>query len=221
MSSVNPSSTPAATPSARSKGEASQARPPAETANVPRRQGEQDTLARKFAARVERSDENGEKGTSDASLSAARGERREGAGRQPSDDRGEQSDTARAEIAQLLSGTAVKGAAGTQVAVQADTAMLERMAAQISEGRIGDASEAEISFPPGSLAQEAYLQRMPDGGMAIRLSGLDPRLGAVREARARLALISALERRRIKVASLTFARTAGQDGRKPTMSRVV
>lgn len=81
--------------------------------------------------------------------------------------------------------------------------------------------EAEIKFPPGSLAQAAHIQRQPDGGMAIRISGMDPRQGAVNEARTKLGLLSALERRNLRVASLVFEKANNQNGRPSTMSRVV
>jgi hypothetical protein len=86
-----------------------------------------------------------------------------------------------------------------------DPALLERMAAQIAEHwPAGGVEAAQVQFPEGSVVQSALLIRAPDGTMAIRLAGLDPRATAVQSARLQLDLANALSRRRLRIGSLHF-----------------
>lgn len=191
--------------------------------DTPRSQGNRNAQIEKFAAKMDKGEERGS--AHSAALKGADQQKQKGslADRDSSQDRGgEQSDFAKAEIARQMSAGSLKATAATTPAMQSEIATLERMAAQIAEGRgLGEMLEAEIKFPPGSLAQAAHIQRQPDGGMAIRISGMDPRQGAVNEARTKLGLLSALERRNLRVASLVFEKANNQNGRPSTMSRVV
>ena len=185
----------------------------------PREDARRDTLAKTFSSRLDRAADPKTDGSHRASGETAG--RPIGELRNPFDERDGESGQGRSEQAAAPPLTG-KGAGGPNAPHSpTDTQMLDRMAAQIAEVRGLDSGEAEIKFPAGSLASEASIQRQPDGGLAIRLAGLDPRLGAVREGLARLALIGALERRRVRIASLQFVRGDDQAGRKSTMSRVV
>ena len=191
---------------------------PRQTA-VPREQVRQDGLAKRFTARLECAAENGpDRGERNP---AAAAEGRSGHPRRAFEEREGETGQGRSENAVTLTNAARPQGALAIAGPAADTAAIDRMAAQIAEPRGFDTREMEIKFPAGMLAAEASIQRQPDGGLAIRLAGLDPRLGAVREGQARLALLGALEKRRLKVSSLVFERGAGQAGRKSTMSRVV
>ncbi len=221
-----PSSTSSREPSAASSNQ--QARQPQTSNEPPRRQAETRTLGERFSAKMDRANEDG-------SRASARGD--EGSGKPVSQrssasdfdslsgQNGQQSegDLARADMARILKGGEPQ-ALGNQATVNtADSAMLERMAAQIAESWPSASKPAvEITFPPGALAQGAHLQRQADGSIAIRIAGLDPKLNALRAGYAQLALLHGLDRRRLKIASLEFEKSRGaQRGRLSEIPKTV
>jgi hypothetical protein len=188
----------------------------AHTHQPPRQQAETSAARERFAARLERSqayehaiDERGD----DNPPADARGRVQ----RDPSED-SERADTgndrsgdphadlALAQSAAVLHGVAgVTGIAASTAALPIDPKLFERIAAQIAEHwPAGLAQAARIQFPPGMLVTAALLTREPDGSMAIRLTGLDPRITAVQSARLQHDLANALSRRRLRVGSLQF-----------------
>lgn len=106
-----------------------------------------------------------------------------------------------------------------------DTALLERIAAQIAEVHPGKSNEtALLTLPEGSIAQTASIARGADGALTIRIMGLDPRLSVLQADRLKAGLISALGRRRIDLAGLSVeyrSLPGDQLGRDSTTSRVV
>ena len=108
-----------------------------------------------------------------------------------------------------------------------DLTMIDRIAAQIAEVQPAIANQsAVVTFPAGTIVGSAMVTREADGGLSIRLTGLDPRVGALRADRLRTSLLSSLERRRIRTSEVTFedkgATTLGdQDDRDSITSRVV
>lgn len=191
--------------------------------DTPRSQAHRASQIEKFTARLDKGEEHSSNASSALRGAAVQKQKGDLADRDGSQERGgEQSDFAKAEIVRQMAVDSVKTTGTATPAMQSEMATLERMAAQIAEGRgLGDMLEAEIKFPPGSLAQGAHIQRLPDGGMAIRITGMDLRQGAYNEARTKLGLLSALERRNLRVASLIFEKAGDQRGSRSTMSRVV
>lgn len=106
-----------------------------------------------------------------------------------------------------------------------DTALLDRIAAQIAEPHgVRGAEGAHLALPPGSLAAGALVVRGADGGLAIRITGLDPRLGPAQTLRLRSGLERALARRGVEVTTLELERTAPAHdyrGRASVTSRAV
>ncbi|MGB3471670.1 MAG: hypothetical protein WBA51_12680 [Erythrobacter sp.] len=192
----------------------------------PRKQAEARSARERFSARLEQGGERSASGTDKSSLQDASGrDRVGGSGEQsggsggsgngggPGGDQGggSQSEYALAQAALGLqfhgvSAITATAAAGAPVL---DTAMLERMAAQIAEswpssGSSSTAQQATVTFPEGAIAHSAHIIRQPDGGMAVRIAGLDPKLAALKHAQLQLQLSGALARRRLKVNSLRF-----------------
>lgn len=198
------------------------ARPNAEP---PRKQAEARSARDRFAAKLERDQESGDTGSRRASGSghSAEGEARglgglvhDGAGKGSagSDTGGDTSGGAQQDQtqAQHLAGALIHGVeAGAPVSAAGrasfDPAMLERMAAQIAESWPGSGvASAEIEFPDTAIAQSAQIVREPDGSIAVRIAGIDPRIAAVQNARLQLELANALAQRRLRVGSLQFVR---------------
>lgn len=108
-----------------------------------------------------------------------------------------------------------------------DLGLIDRIAAQIAEVQPAVANQsAVVTFPAGTIVGSATVTRGPDGGLAIRLTGLDPRVGALQADRLRTSLLSSLERRRIRTTEVTFDKKGGtgpglQDDRDSITSRVV
>ncbi len=191
-----------------------------QTHQPPRQQAEASAARDRFAARLERqeaSDNPIEEHGDDNPSADARGRVR----RDPSEDsdradaRNDRGTDPHADLALAQSTTVLHGAAGV-TGIAASTASLpidpkvfERIAAQIAEHWPASLSEAtRIQFPPGMLVTAALLTREPDGSMAIRLTGLDPRIAAVQSARLQHDLANALARRRLRVGSLQFDNAA-------------
>jgi hypothetical protein len=182
----------------------------------PRQQAETSAARDRFAARLERSqaydnaiEERGDDTPPTDARQRVRRDASEDSGR--ADTGNERSsdphaDLALAQAATVLQGvTGVTGIAATTAALPIDPKLFERIAAQIAEHwPAGLAQAARIQFPPGMLVTAALLTREPDGSMAIRLTGLDPRIAAVQSARLQHDLANALARRRLRVGSLQF-----------------
>lgn len=198
---------------------AARASPPA--ANPPRQQAESSAARDRFAARLERSEprdsaiaERDEGKTPDDARTRVQRDPSEGSDRAASGQDG--GDDSHADLAFAQSPTAVlqgasgvTGVAASPAALPIDPAMLERMAAQIAEQWPGAIVEAaRIQFPDGMIVKAALLVREPDGSMAIRLTGLDPRVSTVQTARLQHDLANALARRRLRVGSLQFENPA-------------
>jgi len=192
----------------------------AQTHQPPRQQAETGAARDRFAARLDRSQayDNAIEERDDRNAPAdARGR----VGREPPEDsdradteneRGSDPhvDLALAQSAVILHGAAsVTGIAASTANLPIDPKVFERIAAQIAEHwPQGLAQAARIQFPPGMIVTAALLTREPDGSMAIRLTGLDPRIAAVQSARLQHDLANALARRRLRVGSLQFENAA-------------
>lgn len=94
--------------------------------------------------------------------------------------------------------------AQTAFNAQLDRAMIDRIAAQIAEARAGDGGALEVSFPEGFLAASAMIERNAAGALAIQVVGLDPNLSPLYTSQLKATLHTALERRKLRVASLTM-----------------
>jgi hypothetical protein len=197
-------------------------------AHQPPRQHAETSAARdRFAARLERSQayDNAVDERGDDTPPADARVRREGSEDSERADTGNErssdphADLALAQSAAVLHGIAsVTGIAASTAALPIDPKLFERIAAQIAEHwPAGLAQAARIQFPPGMLVTAALLTREPDGSMAIRLTGLDPRITAVQSARLQHDLANALARRRLRVGSLQFddAARAQRGGVRP------
>ncbi len=188
----------------------------------PRRQAEVKTLSERFSAKVERAgDDAGRSSEQSAERAGQNSSARSRSGEfdSMSGENGHQSEGefARADMARILAGKDPQAIAAQSALSPADKAVFERMAAQIAESwPSASQPSAEIEFPPGFLAQGAHLQRQADGGIAIRIAGLDPKLNALRAGYAQLALLHGLGRRRLSIASLQFERASkSADGAQP------
>lgn len=190
----------------------------------PRQQAEKQGMKDRFTSKMER--EEGGKPSQNRDMGGASSAADAPFGGKPPLDReggdGGQSGFGQQGVQLQLSGA--QALAGAQAsAVPLDTAALQRMAAQIAEAAPGAlSSEASITFPDGSLAESAQIKREPDGSVAIRIAGMDPRLTALQNGRAQLELLNGLALRRLKVSSLSLERTKpDQAGRDSAISRVV
>ena len=125
----------------------------------------------------------------------------------------------------LRMATPAQGLSASSPITLPDTALFDRIAAQIAEIRPGEGGQmAHLTLPEGSLAQAALIAKGPDGSLSIRITGLDPRLGTIQADRLRAGLVSALSRRKIHLAGLTLDKNdpqPDQRGRASTTSRVV
>lgn len=199
-------------------------------AQPPRQQAERQALNDRFSSKLEREeggkasqrrDTGGQiRGDDQIAEWAFIGERQNG-------DDDAQTDLGQRDAAIRLHGASPVGAAGDAAPASLEPEVLARMAAHIadgvtSSGLLGAAiNEASIQFPAGMLAESAHLTQEPDGSIAIRIAGLDPRLSALEKGRVQIELRTALAQRR-HVSALSFARAASDyPGRKPEISRVV
>ena len=203
------------------------------------------TLANRFAARLEKQ-ADGETGGSDKdrSLTETRGDpagvrSKPLTGKGAKDAKGEhehhgQDETPGAVPAGSRFHDASAAKAGPGEVLPPDHALYDKIAAQIAELRPGEGSQMmQLTLPGGSLAAGAMIMRGADGGMAIRITGIDPRLSAMQVARMRKELDNALARRRVNLNSLTLdksgeesggnsgQRLSDQGGRESNISRVV
>jgi hypothetical protein len=218
--------TPPAAPS-RPQNHAAAARPNTPVPPPPRQQAERQSLSDRFAAKLDREDsakgtqqdEAGQRrGVDDAALSTMF------MGEEDTGEDSAQSDLGQREALLRLTAAANPGGIATPATAAFDTALLSQIAAQIADSvPSAGASEVSIEFPEGSLAHSAHIRREPDGSIAIRLAGLDPRLSAIQNGRAQMDLRAALALRRLQVSSLTLERGQGdQDTPLPRpISRVV
>ena len=182
----------------------------------PRHQAERQSLNDRFAAKLDRDDnakgsqrdEAGQRrGVDDAALPALF------MGDENTGEDSAQSDLGQREALLRLSSAANPGGIAAPAAAGFDTALLNQIAGQIAEGvPSAGASEVSIEFPEGSLAHSAHIRREPDGSIAIRLAGLDPRLSAMQNGRAQMDLRAALAARRLQVSSLTLERGRDDQG---------
>ena len=195
----------------------------------PRQQAERQGLKDRFAAKLER-EEGGAptQGRDSAAVNSSDGlASRSQLPLERDGSENNDSGLAQRDMQNLLTGPQATSAAGLSGAIPMDTAMLQRMAAQIAEGIPGAASsEASIQFPDGSLAESAQIRREPDGSIAIRIAGFDPRLSAFQSGRAEVELLTALALRRLKVSSILLERTKSdqrsrESSRESAISRVV
>lgn len=184
-------------------------------AEPPRQQAETRAARDRFAARLDRDGpaETGKAEREEGKAQAGSRERvqeREGNGSGFGDGEQKGGGDAQPELALAQPAAALFGAAATAAVAEIatplmDPALLERMAAQIAEHWPAVGLEAaHVQFPEGAVVQSALLTRGPDGAMAIRLTGLDPRVTAVQSARLQLDLANALSRRRLRIGSLQF-----------------
>ena len=186
----------------------------------PRKQSETRSARERFSAKLEQSSEKSSKAgdavkyedTSDQDRLSAYRDQDNG-----SSNTGSHSDHANAQVSQTIQLQALANSSTTQPSGPTiDTVMLERMAAQIAESwPTGGAQQASITFPDTAIAQAAYIIREPDGSMAVRIAGLDPKLAAVKQAQLQLQLSGALARRRLKIASLQFETVDQLRGARP------
>lgn len=195
---------------------------PSPRQHPPRRAAEQRALGERFAERLER--ESGRGSFETTMRDAAGRQQREEASRDRGD--GERERGEGAPGGALLALQQAEAATGQQVSAerygQLDRATIDRIAAQIAEARPGSAgAEAQVHFAAGSAAQMAHLRMRADGSIAIRVSGLDPRLTALQQGQLRFALVDALRRRDFRVDELRFEEAKSQRGRDDAMSRVV
>ena len=197
------------------------ARRPSPAANPPRQHAEASAARDRFAARLERTetresaiterdegktpDETRARVQRDASGESDRAASEQDGGDDPHADFG----LALSSAALAQGAPGVSGLAASPAALPIDPTTLERMAAQIAEQWPGALAEgARIQFPDGMIVKAALLLREPDGSMAIRLTGLDPRVSTVQTARLQHDLADALARRRLRVGSLQFENAA-------------
>lgn len=218
--------TPPAAPS-RPQNHAAAARPNTSIAPPPRQQAERQSVNDRFAAKLDREDnakgsqrdEGGQRrGVDDIALPTLF------TGEQDTGEGSAESDLGQREVLLRLTAAANLAGIAAPAATAFDTALLNQIAAQIADSvPSAGASEVSIEFPEGSLAQSAHVRREPDGSIAIRLAGLDPRLSAAQNGRAQMDLRAALALRRLQVSSLTLERWQGdQDAPSPRpISRVV
>ncbi|MEM7701888.1 MAG: hypothetical protein AAF251_08130 [Pseudomonadota bacterium] len=209
---------------------------PAREASKPsaRNQAEARSARERFAARLDSDADRsaGAGGTGKASSSSTsqrerveanseRGNQGGSGSEQGSDERGASTpDNSSANGPFGLTVQATSGIAHTALAGPAiiDPAMLERMAAQIAESwpaalSSSRAQSASVAFPAGAIAQGAQITRGPDGALSVLITGLDPRLAAVQQARLQAQLTGMLVRQRLKVKSVRLE-TAHQRGRR-------
>lgn len=188
------------------------------------------TLAGRFAAQLDKqgggAEKTGEQPRSAVSFTASL----LGDGKQPltakedsSQDQGQWAGTASGAAPGFAPAMPAQAARG-EVALP-DMTLLDRIAAQIAEPHGADGKQAvQLALPPGSLAAEALVSRGTDGGLAIRISGLDPRLQPSQTLRLRSGLEKALARRGVEVTSLALEQAgpeSNQRGRAAVTSRVV
>ena len=219
-------------PASSTQSDGPQSRPTAvrvtTTPEPPRRQAETRSLSDRFAAKIDRvSDEAGRNSQGGDSVSQRADGPRSNKGDLDSlgGQSGQQKDAefAQADMGRIMRSSDAKVAGSHAPLPAADKAIVEKMAAQIAESwPSANASSAEIEFPVGWLAQKAHLLRQPDGGMAIRIAGLDPKLNALRAGYAQLALLHGLDRRRLRIASLVFDKPErNYSGRASTIPKTV
>jgi hypothetical protein len=216
---------------------------PAPGAEPPRQQAETRAARDRFAARLDRDPlrEAGKNPRSEGNAAADSRDRVQARDEDQSDrfgggpDNGSdtESDVALAQAPSTLLGAhgpSSVGAIGAPITPLIDPALIARMAAQIAETWPSAASEAvQVQFPQGSLITGALLSRLPDGSMAIRLTGLDPQVTAVQGVRLQRDLAAALTRRRLRIGAMQFederrvqrGRTTPGAGTSSAIDRVV
>lgn len=189
------------------------------------------SLAERFARKLDSRDKASAEEPSrpgNAALEKTMGQTERKLGQDAQDGFGQAGSEAADLIAQLRLSAALqtpttRGAAPSGI----DPALIDRIAAQIAEVQPAAANQtALVTFPAGTIVGSATVMRGPDGGLTIRLTGLDPRVGALQADRLRTSLLSSLERRRIKTSEVTFDRDRStdpgiQDNRESITSRVV
>lgn len=113
------------------------------------------------------------------------------------EERGEGGQAAAPAQAHAASRPAEIATAPVDVPVRAE---IERMAAAIAEST-GDlrVQQAIVTLPPGGVAEGAVVSRDATGALSVRLSGFDPRLGALAADALRRDLATALRARRLTV----------------------
>lgn len=192
------------------------------------------SMAERFARKLESSDKASadEQGRADESKQAGdRQKARMKSGRQEQDAFSQQGgDPGGADPAVMVRAAAVAQLAepGARGSIVIDIAMIDKIAARIAEVQPAEARQqaAAVAFPTGSVVESATVLRGPDGGLAIRITGLDPRVSALQADRLRANLLSALERRRIKTEAVMFddireVASGRQRDRDSVTSRVV
>ena len=93
-------------------------------------------------------------------------------------------------------------------------AEIERMAAAIAEpARDARQASATVTLPAGGVAEGAEVSRDATGALSVRLTGLDPRLGALATDALRRDLATALRARKLTVREIELRPRA--DGRPP------
>lgn len=189
-----------------------------QVAEPPRKQAEARSARDRFAARLERENDGASRTDSrdsqasspddgDPAARAGLEQDRSHHGENGGEDGQRRHDPAAAQLvlAATLQGAQDASPGGPGAPASIDTTMLERMAAQIAEGWPAGGSEAaSIAFPETAVAAGAHVTREPDGSVAIRVSGLDPRITALQTARLQIELANALARRRLRIRSLHF-----------------
>ncbi len=188
-------------------------RPSWRPSDTPRHQAENRSAKDRFASKLERDNQGsgGERkgGAISASAEGALAPDQRVQDRSQGGGSGSGGQDGLAQQSPMMLGMNANGAGLVSGAAQSafDPAMLERMAAQIAESwPSAGVQDASIQFPEGSLAESAMIRREPDGSVAIRLAGIDPRLTAREAARAQMELSQALALRKLKVNSVTFER---------------
>jgi len=111
-----------------------------------------------------------------------------------------------------LRGPAPAQVQGAAVQPLFDPATIEAMAARIAESCAATREPVfSVAFAPGAVASGVILTRGVNDTLIIRILGFDPRLSALEERRLCSGLSEALNRRRLRVGSVTGERSAADD----------
>lgn len=174
----------------------------------PRRESERRILEDRFASKLRNDSPQGEaseRATADPkSMPKAAHRIARDSGRD--DQSGANADSGSAELVRQFAGADRHDSIARSAAGEAfDRALIDRIASRIAETLPGQrGSQFQIDLPAGQLAQAVQLQREPDGSLAIRVLGADIGLAANQRDVAKRALLDALQRRNLRVASLAF-----------------
>lgn len=190
------------------------------------------TMAERFARKLESSDKaSGEDkpGAGDAASGKKSGKAGRQSEREGQDGFSHTGGEGAADLASVmrLSAAVTPGVIRAAATLAIDVAVIEKIAAQIAEMQpTANKQSAVVVFPSGAVVESAMVMRGPDGGLSIRLSGLDPRVGVLQADRLRSSLQSALDRRRIRTSEVQLesaqdAARGRQDDRDSITSRVV